>query len=190
MINIDPTLEFKAWPKIPRGQHEQITITEKIDGTNACIIIRGGEIVGIQSRKRFISPNADGEQNDNFGFARWVHDNAGQLLQLGDGEHYGEWAGEGIQKNPHNLKGRKFFLFNTFRWNEGHQPPECCAIVPVLYQGDYDHTVVKAVIGELFSTESDKGNTPEGVIVYFHNTRRYEKHTFGNTRGKWQAKAA
>ena len=32
-------VEFKEWPKIPRGLGEQMTITEKIDGTNACIIV-------------------------------------------------------------------------------------------------------------------------------------------------------
>jgi len=30
---------FKAWPKIPRLENEIFHITEKIDGTNACIVI-------------------------------------------------------------------------------------------------------------------------------------------------------
>ena len=36
---------FKKWPKIPRLENEVYYITEKIDGTNACIIIDySGEI--------------------------------------------------------------------------------------------------------------------------------------------------
>jgi len=47
-------VDFKAWPKIPRENPFNVTITEKIDGTNACIIIKDGEIIGVQSRKRLI----------------------------------------------------------------------------------------------------------------------------------------
>lgn len=68
-------VEFKEWPKIPRGQNEIVSITEKINGTNACIII-----------------------------------------------------------NDSGQKG---------------------------------------------------GWTPEGVVVWFHHGRRYEKHTFKTPEGKW-----
>lgn len=88
LVELDTELEFNPWPKIPRGQHEKVTITEKMDGTNSCIIIRDGKIRQIQSRKRFISP---GKESDNFGFAAWVHDNAEELIKLGDGTHYGDW---------------------------------------------------------------------------------------------------
>lgn len=87
------TIEFKAWPKIPRATGEKVTITEKMDGTNACVVIQEGKIVGVQSRKRFITP-----EDDNYGFAAWVAENEQELLKLGDGYHYGEWAGLGIQK--------------------------------------------------------------------------------------------
>ena len=60
-------VEFKAWPKIGRYNPFNVTITEKMDGTNACIIIEDGFIVGVQSRKRLITPD-----DDNFGFAQWV----------------------------------------------------------------------------------------------------------------------
>ena len=105
-------VEFKAWEKIPRENPFTVTITEKIDGTNACIIIMDGEIVGVQSRKRLITV-----LEDNYGFAKWVEYNKKDLLGLGDGYHYGEWAGLGIQGNPHKLDKKHFFLFNTFRWN-------------------------------------------------------------------------
>lgn len=101
-------LEFKPWPKISRDNPFNVTITEKIDGTNACIIIQDGLLVGVQSRKRFITT-----LDDNYGFAAWVCENENELLKLGDGYHYGEWAGPGIQKNPHDLNEKTFFLFNS-----------------------------------------------------------------------------
>ena len=88
-------LEFKKWEKIPRENPFTVTISEKIDGTNACIVIIDGAIAEVQSRKRFITPG-----DDNYGFALWVEENKDDLASLGDGYHYGEWAGEGIQKNP------------------------------------------------------------------------------------------
>ena len=100
-------IEFKAWNKIPRENPFRATITEKINGTNACIIIQDGSVVGAQSRKRLITPD-----DDNFGFAAWVEKNSEALEALGDGYHYGEWAGPGIQKNPHALDEKQFFLFN------------------------------------------------------------------------------
>lgn len=33
-------IEFEAWPKTPRLSNSSCTITEKIDGTNACVIIQ------------------------------------------------------------------------------------------------------------------------------------------------------
>lgn len=181
--HLDPNLEFVPWPKIPRGQHEEVVITEKINGTNACIVIRDGKIVGIQSRKRFITV---GKQTDNQGFAAWVAANEEDLLALGEGYHYGEWAGEGIQKNDHNIVGKKFFLFNTFRWGIHNPPPSCCDVVPVLYQGTADKDLIDHIMRELQVTEEAKGNTPEGVIVYYTKTRRYEKHTFRDQHGKWK----
>lgn len=174
------SVEFRAWPKIPRGQHEQITITEKMDGTNGCVVIEDGQIVGVQSRKRFINP-----LDDNYGFAQWVQDNEEELLKMGDGYHYGEWTGLGIQRNPHRLPDKRFYLFNTFRWGE-HNPntPACCHVVPVLYQGASSAENIYLTLEDLHD-EAEGKYVPEGIIVYFHKTRRYEKHTFANTHGKW-----
>ena len=132
--------EFTPWPKIPRLRREMI-ITEKIDGSNACIVIREtvpnevdkNEIssgfmeltdedgqpyeavcsIFAQSRKRFITPAAD-----NFGFAAWVEGNAEKLIkELGPGRHFGEWWGLGIQRG-YDLNERRFSLFNIKRWDE------------------------------------------------------------------------
>ena len=173
-------IEFKAWPKIGRDDPYTVTITEKMDGTNACIIIEDGAVVGVQSRKRLITP-----EDDNYGFAGWVERNNDELLGLGDGYHYGEWAGLGIQKNPHGLKEKQFFLFNTFRWNpDNPNLPECCSVVRVLFQGRMNaDTVDNLMMGLLL--ESGPGLEPEGVVVYYHAFRGYSKTTFKNSKGKW-----
>lgn len=175
--------EFKEWPKIPRGQNETITITEKIDGTNACVVISDdGEFLGCQSRNRIINPDSD-----NQGFAKWAYDNAEELVKLGPGYHYGEWAGPGIQSNPHKLDRKKFFLFNTARWTNNPERPSCCDVVPILHEGEYRHDVPDLVLG-LLKNEAERLNyEPEGIVVWFHKTRRYEKYTFKNQSGKWAA---
>jgi len=172
-------IEFKAWPKIGRDNPFKVTITEKIDGTNSCIVIQDNQIVGVQSRKRFITP-----EDDNFGFAQWVKDNTKGLLTLGDGYHYGEWAGPGIQKNPHGLNEKTLFLFNTFRWNpDNPSRPECCSVVPILYQGELSPVTIQSLLDKL--QDDADGTTPEGVVCYYHAFRRYTKHTIIAPNGKW-----
>lgn len=128
------TIEFKAWPKIARLNREVI-ITEKLDGTNAAIIIEkkytegvtlgDNEIIspeftgeyafGTQSRNRLITP-----EDDNYGFARWAYDNKEALIKmLGEGRHFGEWWGAGIQRN-YGLKGndKRFSLFNIDHYKD------------------------------------------------------------------------
>jgi hypothetical protein len=181
--NLSPSeggVEFKGWPKIARDRGNTITITEKIDGTNACVIIRDGVLVGMQSRNRLIKPG-----DDNMGFAFWAHENAEALTTLGDGYHYGEWAGPGIQKNPHMLEQKQFFLFNTFRPVD--TLPPCVKQVPVLYNGPSSAEVVDAVMADLWAYASAAKYIPEGIIIYNHDSRTYLKKTFANTGGKWQA---
>jgi hypothetical protein len=174
------TPEFKSFGKIPRDNPFNVTITEKIDGTNACIIVVGGEIVGVQSRKRLITPEAD-----NFGFAKWVETNTEELRKLGDGYHYGEWAGPGIQKNHHDLPEKTLLLFNVHRWRDGRQErPDCCGVVDVLFEGVLSSDSVEQCLEDLKAKETDKYR-PEGVVVYYHTFRKYTKHTIKSPNGKW-----
>ncbi len=125
------TPEFKPFPKMARLSRE-IIITEKIDGTNASILIMElpndqpfpkeslgcFDIAGklhcmlVGSRTRWITPEVD-----NAGFAAWAERNFAQLAQLGPGHHFGEWWGSGIQRGYGLKNGEKrFSLFNVGRW--------------------------------------------------------------------------
>lgn len=115
--------EFQAWPKIPRWENETYTITEKLDGTNGCIIITEDGDVFAQSRTRILKETSDG---DNYGFCKWVRGNASALLALQPGYHFGEWWGKGINRN-YGLKERRFSLFNI--WID---IPDCIHRVPVI----------------------------------------------------------
>ncbi len=118
-------IEFKAFNKIARLNREVI-VTEKIDGTNGVIYVtenQGGVIAG--SRERWLTV-----ENDNAGFARWVHENAQELSTLGHGYHYGEWWGQGIQRK-YGLAEKRFSLFNVSRWGDGEKRAGCakCSLV-------------------------------------------------------------
>lgn len=171
------TVEFKPWPKVTRLNNARVVVTEKIDGTNACVIIDEGKVVGAQSRKRLITPD-----QDNMGFADWVARNEECLEQLGDGYHFGEWAGPGVQKNRHNLPYKTFFLFNTRRWAE--EKPNCCSVVPVLYEGVYYDELREEMLQHLIETREYE---PEGIVMYFPQTDHMWKYTLENREGKWKA---
>lgn len=172
-------MEFKEFAKIGRLNREVI-VTEKIDGTNSSIHISPAtntpddyqdytahvEIDGkpymmrAGSRSRFITPTAD-----NFGFAKWVKENAQELAKLGEGIHYGEWWGLGVQRG-YGLKEKRWSLFNTSRW--GMERPACCHIVPEIARG-----IGFKCVDDALATLRAEGSIaapgfmkPEGVVIY------------------------
>jgi hypothetical protein len=191
--------EFEPFPKIGRLRRDCV-VTEKIDGTNAQVcIVADGELDGAVayvggysiyagSRSRWLQP---GKGNDNFGFAGWVVDNAAELVKLGEGRHYGEWWGVGIQRG-YDLTERRFSLFNAYRWRE--ERPSCCGVVPILYAGPFNTTAVDAVVWELERTGSvakPDFMKPEGIIVYHAATKTYFKRLLENDEiSKGEALAA
>jgi hypothetical protein len=153
--------EFKEFPKIHR-LFRDVIVTEKIDGTNACVIVGEDGTVSAQSRTRIITP-----QDDNFGFAAWVAEHAEELRELGPGHHFGEWWGSGIQRR-YGLTERRFSLFNTHRWSESR--PACCHVVPVIGSGNLDGW---ALAKSCIETLREQGSfaapgfmKPEGVVVF------------------------
>lgn len=173
-------MDFAAYPKTPR-LNRKVIVTEKIDGTNAQIVIsefdprqgQGEDIVAfsdcghyamrVGSRSRWIRP---GKDTDNYGFAGWCLENARELFSLGPGQHFGEWYGKGIQRN-YGLDHRRFALFNTARWGDRTVRPACCHVVPSLAEcaiGEVQQ-VVEALRNE-GSVAVPGFPHPEGVIVY------------------------
>lgn len=180
-----PDLPFESFQKISRANKAfSCVITEKLDGTNAQILIEDGKIVGVGSRNRWIGP---AKSDDNYGFAAWVERNEQEILRLGEGRHYGEWYGSGIQRG-YGLKEKRFALFNAGRWAEPDDRPSCCHVVPVLHEGEFSREIVADVMRKL----ADEGSRaaegfmkPEGIIIYLPGPRMLLKETFDAPNGKW-----
>lgn len=216
--------EFTEWPKTKR-LFRDIVVTEKLDGTNSAIHISRVPQMGAsefpeeslfvivddviyavtaQSRKRIITP---GKTTDNYGFAGWVYDNAAELVRiLGEGLHFGEWWGRGIQRG-YGLDGKVFSLFNTERWfktgDDGLDSMSTRAelsslagqirAVPVLYSGPFREASIVNALDRLRLTGSMAAPgfmNPEGICVYHTQTRGVFKVTLDNNdAGKWEAAA-
>ncbi len=185
---------FEEFDKIARLSRE-IVITEKIDGTNAQILIaddqqpflheKHGELPFLcGSRNKWIYPG-----EDNAGFAAWAYKNAKELMGLGPGKHFGEWWGSGIQRN-YGLKEKRFSLFNTGRWfdavrgtktnDKQFSAPSCCYVVPCLYVGGFSERMINTQLEQL----RDQGSIaapgfmkPEGIVVYHTAANLYFKKT-------------
>jgi hypothetical protein len=179
-------MEFVPFPKIARLNRE-IVITEKIDGTNASVVIQDlaledglgekltpavlgtfqGMTIRAGSRNRWITL-----QMDNHGFAKWVQDNAPTLIELlGPGQHFGEWWGRGIGKRHPHMSPKRFSLFNVGRWGEapgGTAVPDL-HVVPVLYRGLFDEGTIRECVNQLRergSIADPMCKNPEGIIIY------------------------
>lgn len=172
--------EFTGFPKMSRMSRPCV-ISEKIDGSNSLICITEDDQFLVGSRTRWITPD-----DDNHGFARWAYDHEEELRKLGQGRHFGEWWGSGIQRS-YNLKEKRFSMFNTIRWClhdqepqriESQDPriekyqeklPSCCGLVPVLYKGIFTTQAVDDCVEFLRKNGSQAAPgfmQPEGVVIY------------------------
>ncbi|WWV91868.1 RNA ligase [Microbacterium phage phiMiGM15] len=186
-------IPFEPWPKTPRLNRDVI-FTEKIDGTNAAVVILpleavdrietegrpveffsgdaeriiavvDGFVVLAQSRNRFITPSAD-----NAGFARFVAENAAALVAtLGPGHHFGEWWGSGIQRG-YGLTGgeKRFSLFNAARWGlEDLSAVPGLGAVPILpFSRIEDAADAVDFLRQNGSLAAPGFDRPEGVIAW------------------------
>src|SRR5882762_10774140 len=195
------SVAFQKWPKISRW-NSPVVITEKIDGSNAAVVIENlhdhgtsphGSLVTVmydsewwavyaQSRNRYLQVH-----DDNFGFAEWVDFNAAELVEiLGSGRHYGEWWGSGIQR-AYGLKNgeRNFSLFDSVRWRDDLRPDSDLTEVvglrrtPIILETkDFDPGHVNwavDVLHEFGSLACNGFRRPEGVVVHFeHNQASFK----------------
>lgn len=197
---------FERFASLTRFSHGW-TVTEKIDGTNACVLIEpidstneqhagnavavvSGTAVWAQSRNRLITP-----ESDNAGFARYVLENVEDIVsKLGDGRHYGEWCGKGIQRG-YGLPGKLFALFNTARWADAPLPPQM-VVAPVLGEGYMGEP--GSQFEDIMANLKAKGSrfapgfmNPEGIVMRHGPSGTLFKKTFDyDEQGKWAEKQA
>ena len=166
------TPAFVEFEKIARLSRPCV-ITEKIDGTNGVVHVAEDGVVLAGSRTRWITP-----EQDNHGFAAWVKVHEDELRTgLGPGTHYGEWWGGGINKRYPGLP-KRFSLFNVSRWRETR--PECCDVVPVLYEGLFTTEAVEDALWTLRiagSVAAPGKMRPEGVVIFHVQGRLLFKKT-------------
>ena len=175
-------MDFKPFPKISRFNRD-VVVTEKIDGTNASITITEDGQFLTASRTRYITP-----QDDNYGFSQWAHEHKADLLTLGVGTHFGEWWGQGIQRN-YGLNHKRFSLFNVKRWDPTTLP-HCCHVVPILKVTTFEALNVKEIMENLKASGSmacPGYNNPEGIVIYHTASNTLFKKTFlKDDKGKWE----
>lgn len=198
---------FEPFPKLTRFSHDW-TITEKIDGTNAQIIVTpyqanltltdGGSGLGLGGDERLLPTTLAvvdkmailagsrtrllTPEDDNYGFAKWVQRNATELVGLGEGRHFGEWCGLEIKRN-YALAEKRFVLFNAHRWTFDSHKPSCVDVVPVLGSGYFDNPsqAFQAILADLKqdgSVYSPGFMNPEGVVMYHRPSNTLFKKTF------------
>lgn len=178
--------EFQGFGSIERLQ-QNITITEKIHGSNAQILIDGADLYA-GSRTRWITPD-----DDNYNFAKWAYGNREVLIPfLGEGAHFGEWYGSGINAG-YGLKEKRFALFNTHRWGPLKDTlPPGVDVVPVLYSGPYGASVIDDTLASLKAGGSvlvPGFSKPEGVVVRWDRSAVLMKRTFEAEDEAWNYKA-
>jgi len=187
-------LEFKSFAKMNRFHDETMFVTEKIDGTNAQIMVY--ESTPIVDEHTVVEPKRQlkiGSRNrwievgdDNFGFAHWCKQHEEELLKLPLGRHYGEWWGSGIQRG-YNLKEKRLSLFNQ-SLHEIKSIIPCIDFVPVLYTGNFELEKISEVLLELKTNGSKASpgfDNPEGVVVYLKKSGLFFKRTFDD-KHKWE----
>jgi hypothetical protein len=196
---------FRSFKKIPRLSRD-ITITEKINGTNLVIYIGEDYTFFVGSHNQWLwSTDPVGLHQDNYGCVQWVKANLEELKKLGPGYHYGEFWGLGVQ-HGYGLKEKRFSLFNTSRWcmyNEEpklisidpqtkiekyqERSPQCCHIVPVLFKGIFTTEIVEHHLNELKrlgSVAVPGYMKAEGVVIFHHAAGQYFKKTIEHDEGK------
>jgi hypothetical protein len=214
LASLEPLIEFKSFGKIPRlfrdcvitekidGTNAAVGIIKvgpasighpDLDSPAVTIVtfsesekMDGGKVPAVsfavyaQSRRRVISPF-----DDNYNFAQWVADNAVTLVRdLGPGLHFGEWWGQGIQRN-YGQRQKIFSLFNVHKWEgaaEYFETPNM-RVVPVVDRHTFDTGVVRNALDTLLlegSLAAPGYGNPEGVVVFHPQAGALFKATLEN----------
>ena len=208
-------MEFKPFEKITALKKIEMCITQKIHGTNAQVFIievplptdtipdekRGlplpnvtidgkGYLIRAGSRTRWIYPG-----DDNYGFAAFVDKHKEEFVQkLGVGQHFGEWAGLGINSGE-GLDSKVFVLFDHWKYPPERPLPPQTTVVPVLYKGPFNLEKIEEVMTDLKTNGSKLCPgfmRPEGVVIdtMGHRLKKvFEAEETAWKRGDEKAKA-
>ena len=206
-------MKFTKFPKIQRFDKMTLLITQKLHGTNASIWIvkvdpeleclaHTDELEFFTSDRQYIVKAGKRSsfitcEKDNFGFAKFVHANKDALAEaLGEGVHFGEWVGPGINSGE-GLEEKRLALFNVLGLEKRKEEleaeckwPDRVDLVPVLYFGnsnDIQTEVDKAMI-ELKNNGSKYCAgfmRPEGVVTSILGTNTKFKKVFDAEETQW-----
>lgn len=154
-------------------------VTQKLHGTNAQIYIQDQEVKA-GSRNRWLSLD-----DDNYGFARFVDEHKSSIIELlGDGRHFGEWCGPGINSGE-GLTEKRLLLFDFRRW-VGKPLPSRIGIVPLIYSGALHTAKIDEIMDELKRNGSylvPGFMQPEGIVVTLGN--KLYKQVFEQEDSAW-----
>lgn len=177
---------FQPWPSIARLDRS-IIVTRKINGSNGAIGIHdnsdGTFTIWAQSRNKIITP---GKSTDNAGFADWVESNSDTLvIDLGEGLHFGEWWGKGIQSG-YGGREKTFSLFNTSRWSNSEFITPNLEVVEVLGTSEYfDTELIRECLTKLELRSKETGIEEEGIVVFHtHGNLMFKKTIKKDDKGK------
>jgi hypothetical protein len=193
-------MDFKSFPDVKQIGKAAITITQKLHGTNAQIVVYpthivpegtpadGREIpvtyeVKAGSRNRWLTT-----EDDNFGFAKYVEENKQEIIEkLGEGTWYGEWVGPGINSSE-GLKEKVFAIFNIARIEDRPLPPRMVG-VPLLYKGSFSSEAIDAAFNDLRENGSKLVpgyKSPEGIVIHLLGTDLRFKKVFKAEETAWK----
>lgn len=193
--NDDRKTEFKSWRDIERFLGVHVVITEKIHGSNAQILVYRDEAGELHARAGSRKQYLDVLGPDNFGFAVYVKAHEAEICEkLGEGRHYGEWVGPGIN-GEYGFPDKHLVLFDHRRhpkekFDSGNMPPRMLP-VPVLYDGAYSADVVKEVMDRLRGEGSvlvPGFMRPEGIVLFFPLFNTMKKLVFKVEETGWTVK--
>lgn len=182
-------MEFKQFSKIENVGKIYMSITQKIHGTNAQVYIYkddDGEMqIKAGSRTRFLD-----EENDNYSFAKFVLSNKEEFIEkLGEGRHYGEWCGPGINSGE-GLEERNLVLFDWRRYWSAYSKqelPDKVRVVPVIYKGKMSMDAIDESMDKLKNNGSylvPGYMKTEGIVIEICGN--LYKKVFDNEETKWQ----
>lgn len=184
-------IKKEIYPKTKRVSciGDKVYITEKIDGSNLCILKKDEELY-IAQRKNIINFNEIEEQKDKLykGLYQWIMDNREVFNDLHNNSVLcGEWLGMGCLKYSVDEFDKRFYMFakanidenfdlynliydhNLFKYPfQKEELPKCIGIVPEV--AELNIIPNKEHLDSLYTKYCEKVNrNVEGFVVNYKN---------------------